>query len=67
MSYTHFTVCKPKKCKLHNWQKYHPDDECLICYYEDLKVQVLQKYPHYEGNDLKLNEAINRLHTGKRL
>ena len=55
------------KCCLHGWQKYHPNEDCLICYYEDLKNQVLEKYPHYENCDVKLSEAINRLHTGRRL
>ena len=54
-------------CKKHNWQKYHPDEDCLVCYYVGLKEQVLVKYPHYENNDRKMDDAINRLHTGRRL
>ncbi len=56
------------QCYEHNWQELHPeDDECLVCYYVDLKLKVLKKYPHYENDDRKLDEAINRLHTGRRL
>ena len=55
-------------CKKHNWQKLHPEDDyCLTCYYIDLKDRVLAKYPHYENNDRKMDNAIHRLHTGKRL
>jgi len=56
-----------KECITHNWQKYHPEEDCLICHYYDLKKQVLKKYPHYEHQDQKLDEAITRLHLGQRL
>jgi hypothetical protein len=54
-------------CKKHNWQKYHPDEDCLVCYYVGLKKQVLNKYPHYVHQDQKLDEAINRVHLGRSL
>ena len=60
-------MTKEQECLSHGWQKYHPNEECLICYYVDLKEQVLTKYPHYEDNDRKLEDGMERLHTGRTL
>ena len=52
-----------KKCKKHNWQKYHPNEECLICAYEEWHEQVYKIRPDWrEDGNPAFENWINQGH-----
>jgi len=52
-----------KKCKKHGWQKWHPNEECLICEYERWYEEVYEIRPDWNEEGNPAFEAwINRGH-----
>ena len=41
-----------EQCIEHNWQNYHPDEECLICNYIDWHIEILKIRPDWERTNI---------------
>ena len=44
---------KVKQCKKHGWQKWHPNEECLICQYEEWHKEVYSIRPDWTTEDFE--------------
>lgn len=55
---------KVKICKKHGWQKWHPDEECLICRYVEWYGQVYERRPDWkESGNPAFENWINKGHS----